>query len=385
MGELLLDSLEIKNFRAFKHLTIERLGRVNLIVGKNNVGKTSLLEALWLYAYRGSPAIIWQILDARDEIKRSLIARGFNSREDNIENIGSSIRYLFYGSKEIEVKQISEHIQIGSAISQEGTLSITIDWAAERLDNDGKRQLVPLKPEEYLNVSDYMLGLAIWIGQGQLPVFYPLDQNIQQLSQLEKNAQRVLKIIRPINCQIVSATGLNKIQTSRLWDNIVLTNLEDSITKGLNLILSDVERVNFVGNQETNTGRFPVVKMKGTNEAVPLSRLGDGVNRLFSLMLALVNAKDGLLLVDEIDTGLHYSIQQDVWCLIFDLARRLNVQVFATTHSWDCIQTFQKAAQEDQQKEGLLIRLQDKKGQIEAAFLDEEELEIATRKQIEVR
>ena len=61
-SDLLLPSLEIKNFRAFRHLSIEKLGRVNLVTGKNNVGKSSLLEALWLYAERGSPTLVRQLL-----------------------------------------------------------------------------------------------------------------------------------------------------------------------------------------------------------------------------------------------------------------------------------------------------------------------------------
>ena len=44
MGKLLLDSLEIQNFRGFHHLQIEKLGRANWIVGENNIGKSSLLE-----------------------------------------------------------------------------------------------------------------------------------------------------------------------------------------------------------------------------------------------------------------------------------------------------------------------------------------------------
>lgn len=67
-SELLLDSLEIKGYRCFEHLTIEKLGRVNLIVGKNNVGKTSLLEALWIYATRGKMATLINLLFSRDEI-----------------------------------------------------------------------------------------------------------------------------------------------------------------------------------------------------------------------------------------------------------------------------------------------------------------------------
>ena len=67
MSKLVLDSLEIKNFRAFKHLRIEKLGRVNLIVEKNNVGKSSVLEALLLFARLAYPALIWESLEVRDE------------------------------------------------------------------------------------------------------------------------------------------------------------------------------------------------------------------------------------------------------------------------------------------------------------------------------
>lgn len=109
------------------------------------------------------------------------------------------------------------------------------------------------------------------------------------------------------------------------------------------------------------------------------------MQRMFGIALALVNSRNGILLVDEIENGLHYSAQPDVWRLIFRLASRLNVQVFATTHSWDCIEAFQKAAQEDTQNAGLLIRLENKKGKIIATLFDEQELGIATREQIEVR
>ena len=66
--ELLLDSLEIKGYRCFEHLTIEKLGRVNLIVGKNNVGKTALLEALWIYTRRGKIDSLLNLLYSRDEV-----------------------------------------------------------------------------------------------------------------------------------------------------------------------------------------------------------------------------------------------------------------------------------------------------------------------------
>ena len=111
----------------------------------------------------------------------------------------------------------------------------------------------------------------------------------------------------------------------------------------------------------------------------------DGMIRALGISLALVNAKDGILLIDEFENGLYYSVQPDLWRLIFQVARRLNVQVFATTHSWDCIKAFQQAAQENAQEEGIVIRLSLKKGAVNVTLFDEEELGIATREQIEVR
>jgi len=78
-------------------------------------------------------------------------------------------------------------------------------------------------------------------------------------------------------------------------------------------------------------------------------------------------------------------VQPELWQLILQIAYRLNVQVFATTHSWDCIKGFQEAAQEDKQNEGLLIRLESKKDDISVTLFDERRLAIATREEIEVR
>src|SRR5207245_792380 len=79
---------------------------------------------------------------------------------------------------------------------------------------------------------------------------------------------------------------------------------------------------------------------------------------------ALINAMDGFLLIEEAENGLHYSIQPDVWRLIFRVASRMNVQVLATTHSWDCIEAFQTAASEAGPEVGMLIRLRQKGGKI---------------------
>src|SRR6266567_8177371 len=128
MGKLVLKSLEIQNFRGFHHLQIERLGRVNLIVGENNVGKTSLLEALQLYANDGNPNLIWQLLCTRDE---SAYYPPYDLNTYAGGDVGIlllDLRYLFYGRKDIDVSL--QPISIGPINSPKETLSIAIRWYA---------------------------------------------------------------------------------------------------------------------------------------------------------------------------------------------------------------------------------------------------------------
>jgi AAA15 family ATPase/GTPase len=98
----------------------------------------------------------------------------------------------------------------------------------------------------------------------------------------------------------------------------------------------------------------------------------------------LVNTKDGLLLIDEFENGMHHTVQLDVWRGIFRLSKLLNVQVFATSHSWDSIETFQQAAAEDPE-EGVLVRLTRKGEAVIPTLFLEKDLAVVTRERIEVR
>ncbi len=371
MDNLILNSLEISRFRAFDHLQIERLGRVNLIVGKNNVGKTCLLEALQLYARRGSPELIWEILGARNE---SWVSRP--SRYANVEDLFPNLKYIFYGRKDIRTHL--EPIQIGPIGSLDEMLSLTVGWYTSQVDDEGHQKLQPLQPGEIETVDNPIPRFTIQFGK-RPHINYPIvfDPII--------SPRRVE--LKEISCIATTANGLDRRQIGTLWDSISLTDLESDVLDAIRIIAPGVERLSLIeGPTPTKErDRLPIVKIVGIDEPLPLRSLGDGMQRMFGISLALVNARNGILLVDEIENGLHYSVQPDLWRLIFQVARRLNVQVFATTHSWDCIEAFQKATQEDAQNEGVLIRLESKKGKIIPTLFDERQLGIATREQIEVR
>lgn len=364
MSNLILHSLEIRNFRAFHDLKIDRLGRINLFVGKNNVGKTSLLEALQLYASRAStPTFIWQIMLARQEIKQPFV---------NVRDMLEALKYLFHGRNDIRPGM--QPIQIGPMNTPSEELTIVVDWSVTEVRN-GAIHTRPLEAGEHYTTDT--LSPRFTIQAAGTTLSYPIDPSLPQgILRLNSNE---------IPCILASAHGLRGQRLTELWDKIALTRLEADVLSALRLLAPGLVDLNFVNTPLSGGERIPVVKLAGSDEPLPLYSLGDGMLRTLGIALALVNAKDGLLLIDEFENGLYYTVQPDIWQFIFQVAHRLNVQVFATTHSWDCIEAFQKAAAADQGDEGLLIRLESIQDDIVPTIFDERQLGIATRERIEVR
>ncbi len=106
---------------------------------------------------------------------------------------------------------------------------------------------------------------------------------------------------------------------------------------------------------------------------------------MLSMAIAITQCKDGVLLVDEIDTGLHHTVMADMWKLIYGAARELNVQVFATTHSQDCVQSLSKVCVKDGRHEHKITLKRIEVGKRRAVPYSEEEIIVAAKENIEVR
>ncbi len=140
----------------------------------------------------------------------------------------------------------------------------------------------------------------------------------------------------------VGSDSLSSTDIAQMWDEITLTKQEGDVAKAMKVLEEKLESLHFLTGQFTS-GYFPsrggiVVGLKDEQGRIPLGSMGDGMRRLMSLATALAFTKDGCLFVDEIDTGLHYSVMADMWNLVVTKAAASNIQVFATTHSWDCIE-----------------------------------------------
>ena len=142
----------------------------------------------------------------------------------------------------------------------------------------------------------------------------------------------------------VTSDRLDQQSIIKLWEHIVLTPKEDIILDAFRILEPNLDRIAFLNLISLE---FSIkLKLKDNPTPVPLGSMGDGLYRILALIIALVNCEKGILLIDEVDTGLHYSALTKMWQLVIETARKLNVQVFATTHSWDALAAFQKAMSE---------------------------------------
>jgi predicted ATPase len=371
-----ITALSISNFRSFDHLDVSDLGGVTLITGKNNAGKSTFLEAIRLLISDGSPSVFYNILNYREESD--------NRQEDSAPAVTpedfSSFCSLFTNYPSLA--ECGTPFSI-SATDRAGTpkfnLTARIGWFAEKTDvQDGVRRLVPAEDDLFGESAGFP---ALEIDNLNRKRVIRIDRPMRYRRTLGDPADTA-----PMPCVYLDPFSSRSTgQLANMWDAVVLTSAESDVVKVLRVASPDIEAVNMIGGESSSArSRTAIVKSSKYSHPVPLRSFGDGVNRLFGLMLSLSCAKNGVLLVDEIENGLHYTILPNVWRIIFQLASQLNVQIFATTHSWDCIKAFQHAAAENAD-EGALLKLAARDGHIMPTIFKESELAIATRDQIELR
>ena len=365
---LLLPDLAIRGFRGIEDLTIPRLGRVTLLAGKNGIGKTTVLEAVRIYASRGRPNAISNVLDAREEYS-------LESNKERNRVYDTDWTALFYG------RDITTNISatIGPFHNSNQLVMKVVILDEEEL-SEHSPDIIPEEPIKAINVA--YSGSDIWR--------WVLSHDVRKLRRV------IQEIPPPINSRSLGPGLLTSRELAELWDTIALEPNEDKAVQSLNIIEGlNVDRVTMIGEngllqkrpvgRGPRVGRRPVVKLKDHEHRVPLKSLGDGVARVFAMALSLANSRGGFLLVDEIENGIHYSIQRDFWRMVLQTAHENDVQVIATTHSSDCIKGFAQAAQEYQNIDGILVRLTRRYGPLRAVEYSEEDLLIAAELGTEVR
>jgi predicted ATPase len=160
------------------------------------------------------------------------------------------------------------------------------------------------------------------------------------------------------------------------------------VLRALRFLEPDIERIAAVGSgapYATPTRGGFIIKRRGYDQPIPIGSMGDGMWRMLSLAIALIRCKAGILLIDEVDTGLHYTVMADMWRLIAQTSRELGVQVFATTHSFDCVHSLATICRPDVDDGSEVTIQRIEPARSSAVPYTESEISMAAARHIEVR
>ena len=375
-----LPSLSITGFRGIKELSIERLGRVTLLAGKNSVGKTTVLDAVRVYAARGHHEVLSDLLESRQEISAAIVEGGSRELVADFAALFhgrdmSRCAYIAIGAKDagqLRIEEISLSDEQTSRIN--GSLPLHIEKGytqAFKVVFLGTEQMLP-----------WVLPI-----QGSAAA-RPVERYSDSAYLYSRNLFERAEFPPPIGCQLLGPSVLSNEEIVRFWNTIALTEDEDRAVQALRLILgSGLERVAVIRNDVSSAPsrksvQRVVAKLQGQARPVPLQSLGDGALHLAGVALALANSRDSFLLIDEAENGIHHSVQPDFWRMVFKTAHANNVQVIATTHSFDCVRGFAQAAAECEEVEGALVRLEQEDGALRAVEYSERNIKAAAKQNI---
>ena len=386
----MIHSLKIENFRSLEDFQVNKLGRVNLIVGKNNSGKSSVLEALRIYAGNGNRELLENIAQGHDE--------KYLLDNEEIESFNQDLPFqdLFTGRKFTEE---NKSIVIGEIDHFEKNLEIKHVFLIEKEDivtDDAGEERIRIRrlPIDKCSLSSdsEVVGEALLVSKEQKLLLIDFDRA------RDRNRFRpALFDIKKLACSLIPTQFISMDELAKEWDSIALTAGEEIVLNALRIILPEVEDLTFVVIDKLNNyrnsrdiSRLAKVKISGLSHPVPLASLGDGMLRILQLVLKIFSAKGGFLLIDEFENGLHYSVQEKVWGLLFELSENLDIQIFATTHSWDCIESFAKVAMAKKDIDSVLFRVgksvrTSDKGRVISTVFDQEQLYSITQSDVEVR
>lgn len=356
----MLQNFRVKNYKGIKDLVIPKMTRLTLIGGKNNSGKSSLMESMLMVFNRMDPHII---------IRPSLL-RGIAAIPSEPDFMWAPIFNDFDLSKKIELsgKFNSENRQLEISIRkdfkrslpvnniQAGVIPVAIgSTATDALSlkfSDGpsviEQSLITLE------ATGFNLNIELSKRGAKVPVAY---FSPRQASNLNEDSERL--------------------------GRVELSNSAEHVTEILRYIVPEIKTITAIRIQDSSLIYADI----GKSRKVPIAYMGDGISRLLSIILAIATCKGGIIFVDEIENGLHYSVIENIWCGIIKAAKIFNCQIIATTHSHEFLvsacTSFKKSSASD--NEFSYIRLVNRNDSVSCKIFDKDLLDFAIESEMEIR
>jgi len=348
-------ALTIENFRGIEKLKITDFKLANLLVGKNNCGKTSVLEALFLLSGMSNPQLAVNIHSFRDLILTSDEDFSFMFRELDFTN-------------PIIISGILDNKKRKLTINP-----LYADHSPKRIEK--QKQVIP--PPNTIPASTSIVRLVEGL---DLKFQSDLNRNFSAtISLKEKELNLKGKYKENLRCSFINPKTA-MVQIDKRMEALLIQKKLDSviaILKGIESQVSDIRM---------GAGGMIYIDI-GKKNFLPINIMGDGMRRVLAFLATISDMRNGVVLLDEIENGLHYSSLAVLWKAIFAACKEYNVQLVATTHSYECIESFSKIFQEiePQGDEIRLFRIDREGDKHNVVTFNAELLKAGIEKEFEVR
>jgi len=323
--------VRVKNFRAITDLRVDGLSRVNLFVGHNACGKTTLLEGVFFLIGATNPKLPVNVNTFRGfpYISPAVWPTYFHNMDVSIP-IDICAEDAKTGEEQrLLIRPRYEHLRVDRMVS-------TVGGVASSSKDDGAVNGLELEYATSENPSD----------KEQSSVFVRDEKLVDEGTKTRLSGTFVIPL--PPDLRV----HFSEVQRKKRVHEVV------SLLKEVEPAIEDLRLLDSPGLLYADSG---------ATELIPVNLMGGGIMKLLSTALAMLNTQDGFVLMDEIENGLGYSSQRKLWQAIFSWAQRLNIQVFASTHSMECIKAFSDCAEAELfGGEGKLFRIERKEDKFRA-------------------
>jgi len=373
-----MQSLHISGFKLFREITLPKLGRLNLFVGENNTGKSCLLEAIGLYGGRTPVTDILETASRRTTGKlRPWIQEG-TSQES------SSLRHPVFDLFRWAGPRVKAPIVI-EQIGDSSPFRVEVQFQQRIKDDQGVIRFVPVTHLTGPMAEDLEIVLPVYRGDKQVALVTRNSVRRYTVQQRERisNAEKLFNE-DAFAVAHLPAGGFSDEKAASLWDALVQSPSQGLVLAWLRMLDPRIDDLAYIGEDGLGRTRTALLKVEGEGR-IPLRSMGDGLTRLFHMGLAMASATQGILLVDEFENGLHWKVQEKLWNVLCKAALEFDVQIFATTHSRDCIEGFTNAGRVLRRDDAMIYRLERKDEDVFAANLPLVNVAAAIREDQEVR
>ena len=311
----MIRNLEITNFRGFESISVHDMNRISLLSGRNNIGKSTILEALFL------------IMDHVATDSFSVINGLRASSLGGVMSLWEPLFYQFDTNREIKVN-ICDDKEITSTLSYKRDNNY-LPYTANGVPEDVLASFRSIAKNYYSLLFSFVSGEYKEEGHFFLNGLTALREIKTNLPGNEIKNLLQTRYLSPTLTRLTN-TVLNDI------GNLELKGKKGDIVDVLKQLDEDIEDIVTLSVQGITQ-----LYMKISGKLIPVQYAGDGVMKLLQICMAVMESQDGLILIDEIETGFHYSMYEKLWTILDKISMSSNCQIIATTHSYEMISAVQ--------------------------------------------